>query len=123
MGEAKSDFSKLASKIWECEEEKETLKVELKKKEALLEEANKKIELLEQKLKEKEKELTKIHELEELLEKQKQETRKEREEIIRKHQALIDSLKTELDKKNRELMEEKDKGLLQFIITRYIRPK
>jgi len=40
---------------------------------------------------------------------------------MRKNQGIINELKTDLDRKKRELMEEKGKTLMQFIVSKYIK--
>ncbi|MEK7275642.1 MAG: hypothetical protein AAB110_10330 [Candidatus Desantisbacteria bacterium] len=121
MQEAKSDFSKLAAKIWESEEQKGSLEAQIKENESLLKESERIIDELKSKLAGKEEELKKIQEIEGMLEKQKQDSRLEKEQLIKRNQAVIDELKTELDKKTTELMEEKGRTLLQFIVSRYIK--
>ncbi|MDI6781825.1 MAG: hypothetical protein QME49_06975 [bacterium] len=121
MQEAKSDFSKLAAKIWESEEQKGSLEAQIKENERLLKENEAIINELKNKLAEKEEEIKKIQEIEGMLEKQKQDSRLEREQLMKRNQAVIDELKTELDKKTGALIEEKGKTLFEFIVSRYIR--
>ncbi|MFH1097557.1 MAG: hypothetical protein ABH886_00080 [Candidatus Desantisbacteria bacterium] len=121
MQEAKSDFSKLAAKIWENEEQRGGLEVQLKEKDELIKGNEKTIEELKKMLTEKEEELKKIPDFEGMLEKQKQDFHLEKERLIRNNQGMINELKTELDKKKRELMEEKGKTLIQFIVSKYIK--
>lgn len=118
MQDGKSDFSKLAAKIWESEEQRGTLEAQIKEKEGRIKENEKTIEELEKMLAEKDEELKKIPELEAMLEKQKQDSRLEREQLMRKNQGMIDELKTKLEKKTREFMEEKEKTLFQFIVSK-----
>ncbi|MBI4777330.1 hypothetical protein HY792_00155 [Candidatus Desantisbacteria bacterium] len=121
MQEAKSDFSKLAAKIWESEEQRGGLEAQIKENERLLKESEETINELKSKLAAKEEEIKRIPEIEGMLEKQKQDSRLEKEQLMKRNQAIIDELKTELSKKTSELMEEKGKTLLQFIVSRYIR--
>ncbi|MBU0701777.1 hypothetical protein KKE26_10895 [bacterium] len=120
MQEAKSDFSKLAAKIWESEEQRDVLQDQIKENERLFKESENTIKELKNQLAEKEEEIKKIQELEVILEKQKQDSRLEKEQLMKRNQAVIDELKTELDKKTSELIEEKGKTLIQFIVSRYI---
>jgi len=121
MQEAKSDFSKLAAKIWESEEQRGGLEATIKEKDELIKKNEKINEELKKMLTEKEEELKKIPELEKILEKQKQDSRLEMEQLMRKNQGIINELKTDLDRKKRELMEEKGKTLMQFIVSKYIK--
>ncbi len=118
MQEAKSDFSKLAAKIWESEEQKGGLEAQIKENEGLLKVNEETINELKNKLAKKEEELKKAQEIEGILEKQKQDFRLEKEQLMKRNQAVIDELKTELNKKTTELIEEKGKTILQFIVSR-----
>lgn len=107
-----SDFSKIASKAWEEEEERQRLARELNDTHKILMDRQKKIEHLEKALAERD---DKIEALKKELEKQKEDFYKETAETLKKRDKLIETLKKELMVKEEHLEAERNKSLWQFL--------
>ncbi len=107
-----SDFSKIAAKAWEDEEEKQRLARELNDTHKVLMDREKKIEHLETALAERD---DRIEILKQELEKQKKESQKETAETLKKRDHLIESLKKTLESKEELLEKERNKTLWQFL--------
>jgi len=109
---ASSDFSKIAAKAWEEEEEKQRLTRELSDTHKILIDRETKIEHLEKALAERD---DRIEALKKELENQKTEMVKQHEETLKKRDKLIESLKKELHIKEELLERERNKTLWQFL--------
>lgn len=107
-----SDFSKIAAKAWEDEEEKQRLTRELNDTHKVLIDREKKIEHLEKALADRE---DKIVAIKNELENQKLALQKQHEETLRKKDKYIESLKKELQVKEELLEKERNKTLWQFL--------
>lgn len=107
-----SDFSKIAAKAWEEEEERQRLTRELNDTHKILIEREKKIEHLEKALADRDE---RIEVIKKELENQKVTLQKQHEETLKKRDKLIESLKKELHIKEELLEKERNKTLWQFL--------
>lgn len=107
-----SDFSKIATKAWEEEEERQRLIRELNDTHKILIDREKKIEHLEKALSDRDE---RIEVIKKELENQKVALEKQHEETLKKRDKLIESLKKELHIKEELLQKERNKTLWQFL--------